>query len=717
MLNAEKSRVLIVDDEHSNILTLTHILSPQYIVYAAKNGDNAVKAAEKYLPDVILLDIIMPDMDGYDVLSVLKNSSRTKNIPVIFITGLSDVGEEEKGLALGAADYISKPFSSAVVKLRTANQIKIQTALRQAEIANNAKSRFLSTASHEIRTPMNAIIGMSELLAREELNKRQMNYLNDIISSAHSLLNIINDILDMSKIEAGKLSINPVHYNFQKFISNIKYMFKFIANKKGLKFELEIKGEIPDCLFGDDIRLRQVLINICANAVKFTEKGFVKLRISSADGLLIFEVEDTGKGIHEDDIPKLFSAFEQVDKLHNRGVSGTGLGLFISKSFIEMMGGDITVSSKYGEGTIFTFKIPIIEGDKELIKLSENKKKELITAPNAEILVVDDNEFNLRVAQGLFGLSKIEVKTATSGKEAIEMVQNEPFDIIFMDQMMPEMDGVEATGIIRKLGGKFEKIPIIALTANAVQGAREMFLENGFDGFMSKPIDLHELNKILVEFLPSEKISEIPDEYIETADSNPLFMKKLDEIDEINTQTGLSRFSDIEDMYLSATKHFCKSIINECAEMSAFLNDRNLRKFAIAVHAMKSALSTVGATGLSETAQNLETAAKENAENYCLEQYPDFEEKLISLHRQLSEIFKTEGGKKTADDAFLQESIKKILLTADDFDNYGGVEIIDNLLEYDFDEKIKLPLEKAKTALKELDFDAAVEILNGIGCK
>ena len=303
---------------------------------------------------------------------------------------------------------------------------------------------------------MNAIIGMAELLEHERLNDRQSGYVNDMIVSAKSLLGIINDILDFSKIESGKLELSPIDYDFRVFIDNINSMFVYVTQNKGLEFKLEYGDNLPEYLYGDDIRLRQVLTNICGNAVKFTEKGYIKLTVTKNDEKLIFKIEDTGIGIQKQDLPKLFNAFEQADKAKNRSVVGTGLGLSISKAFVEMMNGGITVESEYGRGTAFTVTIPIVTGAAESIRKNEVENLEqALSAPDAGILITDDNEFNLKVASGLLGLMDIEAKTADSGRKAIELIRQNDYDIVFMDHMMPEMDGIKTVSEIRKMGGKY----------------------------------------------------------------------------------------------------------------------------------------------------------------------------------------------------------------------------------------------------------------------
>jgi signal transduction histidine kinase/CheY-like chemotaxis protein/HPt (histidine-containing phosphotransfer) domain-containing protein/HAMP domain-containing protein len=595
-------------------------------------------------------------------------------------------------------------------------------AKHAAEAASASKTAFLSNMSHEIRTPMNAIIGMTNLLTHESLSERQMGYINDINFSAHSLLSLINDILDLSKIESGKLTLNPVNYNFHALIGNITSMFSYVAQKKGLEFKFESSGDLPEYLYGDDLKLRQVLTNICGNAVKYTEKGHIRLKVSVAGDNLVFEVSDTGMGIRKEDIIKLFNAFERAETDRNRGIVGTGLGLSICKSFVEMMGGHILVDSEYEQGSVFTVIIPAVLGNKAEVKSAKDLKKEqTFFAPNANILVVDDNKFNIRVAEGLLGLLKIKPKTASSGRKAIDLVQKNEFDLVFMDHMMPEMDGVEATREIRKLGAQYASLPIVALTANAIQGAKEMFLANGFNGFISKPIEMQELNEVLREWLPPDKIEEKSqtDLNAESHDGETVsdFMLALEKIDEINTEIGLNHFSGMENMYNETLEAFTKDMPSNCTAMSDSQAYGNMQNFAISVHAMKSALSTIGAMNLSEAAAKLETAAKNKDIEYCMTQFPAFKEKLLSLHEQLSSIYlfpekKIEPPKKDGDTAFLYDNINKALLAADDFDGDSGFKAINDLLVYDFGGENNALLENAAEAFRGFNYDVARNFLN-----
>jgi len=375
--------------------------------------------------------------------------------------------------------------------------------LIEANKASKAKTKFLAKMSHEIRTPMNAIIGMAELALRENMPSTVKEYILTVKQAGSNLLSIINDILDFSKIESGKLEVVPSNYLFSSLINDVVSIIKMRIRDSGLRFDINIDNNIPNSLFGDETRIRQVLLNVLNNAVKYTKKGFISLsasgEIKEGTVLLTIKIADSGIGIKPEYLKKLFDEFVQVDK----GFEGTGLGLAITKNLLTAMGGDISVQSEYGKGSTFTVKLPQKISSDELFDSIKNDNLTIkFNAPNAKVLVVDDIDANLKVVKGLMQPYKMQVDLCTSGAEAIEMIKANSYDIVFMDHMMPEMDGVEATKLIRET---HTNLPIIALTANAVSGVREMFLANGFNDFLSKPIDIIKLNSILEKWLPKEK--------------------------------------------------------------------------------------------------------------------------------------------------------------------------------------------------------------------
>ena len=505
-------------------------------------------------------------------------------------------------------------------------------ASERAVAASEAKSAFLSNMSHEIRTPINAVLGMNEMILRECDDKNILGYSENIRSAGSTLLGLINDILDFSKIEAGKMEIIPVDYDLSSVINDLVNMIQTKADAKGLKLEFEISREVPKLLHGDEVRIKQIVTNILTNAVKYTEKGRVTLcidyeKIPDEEDCILLDVavKDTGIGIKEEDMKKLFSEFDRIEEKRNRNVEGTGLGMSITKRLLEMMGSELQVESKYGLGSKFSFSLrqTVIKweelGDYEAAYkaslASRGKYHEKFRAPKAEILVVDDTPMNLEVFINLLKKTEIKIETAATGEEALSLAFDKEYDVIFLDHMMPDKDGIETLHEMReRKDAPNLQTPVICLTANAISGAREKYLAEGFDNYLTKPIDSEKLEEMLIEYLPEEKI--IPAESDEDAETdetgdNMRIPDYITGISEIDTDTGIKNCGGIEE-YMKTVEIYAKAVKDNADETEQFWKSADIKNATIKIHALKSSSRIIGATDLGELAQELENAGNEN---------------------------------------------------------------------------------------------------------
>ena len=711
-----------------------------------------------------------------------------------------------------------------------------------AEAAARAKSNFLANMSHEIRTPMNAILGMTELILSENAKGTVFNYAVDIKSACRSLLSIINDILDISKIESGKLEITPARYQVASMLMDIISTIKIRADKKGLSFIANIDSRLPHELIGDEVRIRQILINLLGNAIKFTDEGYVMLSVSGEieNGKYIMRcsITDTGVGIKQDEQQNLFQMFQQIDTKKNRNIEGTGLGLSISKQLTEAMGGFISVQSEYGVGSTFTTvleqgiasehpmaaikypeKIAVLIYENRSIYLKSityslnslgctyractnqsefyemlnhfncdyifvsslyaDKTKALVsqkqlntvvvalesdsgaipvgsgiitisapfhclqlaniinqeygslqcrdaealddlylTAPEAKVLVVDDNIINLKVAAGLLQTFEIQVDIAESGAQAIEMVKDNLYDMIFMDHMMPDMDGIDTTFAIRKLDGEyFDKLPIVALTANAVSGVKEMFIAEGLDDYLAKPIEISKLSEILARWIPKEKQLFITDK------------AAVEEIDEfmipgLNVKEGIRQAGGTLSNYLEILEVYAVDTDKSLQAVHRCYKKGDIKTLMIFAHALKSASANIGAEKITSLAAALESAARGGDTAYINKNTEPFINMLQALIFDILQYLKNNkeeaiAGEKTADFEFLQETLAKISSELEIVSIEAVEELIKELYTYSWDENIYKLLEKMKSSMSVFDYDGiedAVKELKALSC-
>ena len=512
-----------------------------------------------------------------------------------------------------------------------ARELELQK--EKAQAASEAKNQFFASMSHEIRTPMNTIIGLLELMRTDNMDQEQFVYINEIKRMSAVLLQIINDILDFQKIEAGKLDLLPVHFDLFKFFNHLISRHKFLAESKHLMFTSKFSRDMPRLIFGDELRLGQIIANLLTNAIKYTRDGYVSFSMDSAmrngKEYLVITVEDSGIGIKEEHLLHLFDDFEQFDSLKNRNVSGTGLGLSISKRLAAMMDGSIDVISEYGKGSTFTFSMPFIQGDIGKLETPEEIDR-VIAKQGTKVLVVDDNDGNIIVARGLLARHGIYPETAVNGMQAVDMIRDTRFDLVLMDHMMPEMDGVEATQTVRKMGGPYYgDLPIIALTANAIDSAKTLFRDNGMNDFISKPINVNELNRVLLKWLPEGKIGEysladanrrLPED--ENAPSAVL--EELMKIPDLSLINGLSQVAGDKKLYIEILRYFCRSAENDAIELKRLMDCGDWKDYTIKIHALKSVFTSIGNQFMAGWAYNLESASRQGNIEKCLHETPNF---------------------------------------------------------------------------------------------
>lgn len=549
---------------------------------------------------------------------------------------------------------------------------KEKNMLEEVVRANEAKSQFLANMSHEIRTPINGILGMDSVLLKECHDENLREYAKNIQSAGQSLLSIINDILDISKIESGKMEILTIRYQLFSVLNDCYNLTKIKLQNKPVSFIMQINEKLPSWLYGDEVRIRQIINNFLSNAVKYTKEGNITFELDFEEKtdeqiLLVITVRDTGIGIKEEDLGKLFESFTRIEEKRNRNIEGTGLGLNLTKNLVNLMGGEVFAESTYGKGSCFTAKIPQKIADakpmgdfgkryQQYLSTSDDDKLSFL-APDAKILVVDDVTMNLKVVEGLLKATKIQIDTAVSGSECLECIKTTPYQMIFLDHMMPEMDGLETLEHMKNLADNPNaQTPVIMLTANAIVGAKEEYIEAGFTDYLTKPIRETELLEMILKYLPEELVCENGGQGIEKSQdaqdmeqpeaggegAEPL--QRLEQLEGLDVKTGLIYCMNEEDFYIEMLQEFLQA--DKASQLKHFLAEEDWDNYRTTVHALKSTSLTIGAAHLSGEAKALEMAAKEGNMDYIRSHHDGVMDEYKELTDHLKEIL--ENGAETS---------------------------------------------------------------------
>lgn len=615
-----------------------------------------------------------------------------------------------------------------VTKIIEQNHLMKRLVL-QTEDANRAKTNFVSNMSHEIRTPMNSIVGITEILLRSHHSPKEQEYLLNIQSSGRVLLTIINDVLDCSKMESGKMQLFDEPYDTFSLFHDLKISMENRIANCPLELIYDIDQDIPCKLKGDMGRIRQVIINLVNNAIKYTEKGSVRFSVhvrqkNTDKVMLYYEVADTGIGIRKEDQKILFDAFQRVEIDRNRYVEGTGLGLTISQNLVNMMGGVIEVESEYGKGSKFYFTIEqtivdptpmsAVNYEQQKSGVIEKEAESLFIAPGAHILLVDDNDLNLVVAKELLKPLRMQIDTAENGLQAVKMVRGSQYDLVLMDHMMPVMDGIEAAKAIRALPeDKYQKLPIIALTANAMVDARKEFLNAGMNGFVAKPIDFARICNQLKLWLPKDLVRDVPKEEAKKLLADDLSDREIQPED---SQRGFSFEEGVNHCgskaaLMKTIRIFYRTIDSKADKIEQCLKEGLISDYVVEVHALKSSALLIGAVPLSEAAKELEGYGKQGKTELLEEKTPD----LLAMYRDFKDILKPyadkeEAARQEASNGEWCQALQQIHQCIEQFDLDGVDRIMEKLEEYQIPECIRESMDQLRVYVADVSMEEIMEL-------
>ena len=628
--------------------------------------------------------------------------------------------------------------------------VELEAAKSAVEKAEFARDIFLANMSHELRTPINTILGLNELILRESQEEAVKEYARDIRQAGNILLALVSDILDFSKLEADKMELTEGIYDVSSLLNDLINSISVQQRRKKLDLVLDIAQDMPYKLFGDEIHIRQVIGNLLSNAVRYTEKGRVTLHVSwkelPKDSIEIYViVKDTGIGIRDEDIPKLFHAFQRMDSTVRSKEDRTGLGLAITQRLIEMMGGKLEVQSVYGKGSAFSFRIVQKIVDREPLGDFEKQYRdslrsiedyhEKFIAPMGRILIVDDNAMNLAVAQGLLKGTRLQIDVASSGEECLELIKRKTYHLICMDHMMPVMDGVQTLHAIRELEGNPSRdIPIIALTANAVAGARELYLKEGFQDYLTKPIDADKFENMLIEYLPSNVVyltnnRDINDAYEQSQEEgdgefdireSQLYLMGF------NLRNGLRYMGGDKALYGKVLRDFHSILQEKETALKDFLQKGDMPGYTIIVHSLKGNARNVGADDLADEAFELEKMAKAGQLEDVTVRSPILFSMMSAMRNSLRVYLETEdaGGQMqkqepeesvcTITEEEWVRALRELAARLDDFDGESAAIKLRELKRYDRPETDKKMLRLCEKAIKDYAYDIALEVVNAV---